>query len=97
MLTAFYSQHVSPFSSCLAGWPLQLLPEDTPAKCGGAPGNAFELVYASMTDAVRQKISSADPALGEWIRQAAAPCLLFLFVTTGALFASRFFVIECGT
>lgn len=45
-----------------------LLPEDTPAKCGGLPGNAFELVYATITDAVRRKVHSADPALGEWIR-----------------------------
>lgn len=46
----------------------KLLPEDTPAKCGGPPGNAFELVYTSVTDAVRKKCHNADPALGEWIR-----------------------------
>lgn len=46
----------------------KLLPEDTPAKCGGPPGNAFELVYTSVTDAVRKKCHNADPGLGEWIR-----------------------------
>lgn len=47
---------------------MQLLPEDTPAKIGGPPGNAFELVYDIVTDAVRKKVHSADPVLGEWIR-----------------------------
>ncbi len=47
----------------------QLLPEDTPAKIGGPPGNAFELVYDNVTDLVRKKMHAADPALGEWIRQ----------------------------
>ena len=47
---------------------MQVLPEDTPAKAGGAPGNAFELVYDGVTDLVRKKMHAADPALGEWIR-----------------------------
>lgn len=46
----------------------QLLPENTPGKVGGPPGDAFELVYAQVTDAVRQRVHSADPVLGEWIR-----------------------------
>ena len=45
-----------------------MLPYDTPAKIGGPPGDAFELVYASVTDPVRAKVHSADPVLGEWIR-----------------------------
>jgi len=48
--------------------PAQLLPEDSPAKVGGPPGDAFELVYGSVTDAVRRKVHSSDPGLGEWIR-----------------------------
>lgn len=47
---------------------LQLLPHDTPAKIGGPPGDAFELVYTTVTTAVRRKVHSSDPALGEWIR-----------------------------
>ena len=46
----------------------RLLPEDTPAKVGGPPGDAFELVYASVTDLVRQKMHAADPVLADWIR-----------------------------
>ena len=48
--------------------PAQLLPEEVPGKCGGAPGNAFELVYAKMTDAVRRAVRKVDPVLAEWIR-----------------------------
>lgn len=51
---------------------LQILAEDTPAKCGGPPGNAFEMVYGGVTDLVRKKMHAADPALGEWIRCGAA-------------------------
>lgn len=48
---------------------LQLLPEDPlPGKAGGDPGNAFELVYTSVTDVVRSKMQAADPVLAEWIR-----------------------------
>lgn len=47
---------------------VQLLPEETPGKCGGPPGNAFELVYAKVTDAVRRAVHTADPVLAEWIR-----------------------------
>ncbi|KAL4457939.1 hypothetical protein ABPG75_012804 [Micractinium tetrahymenae] len=46
----------------------KLLPEDTPAKVSGPPGNAFELVYAGVTDRVRANMHAADPVLGEWIR-----------------------------
>lgn len=46
----------------------KLLPQDTPAKIGGPPGDAFELVYTTVTNPVRRKVHSADPALGEWIR-----------------------------
>jgi hypothetical protein len=35
----------------------QLLPEDVPGKVGGAPGNAFELVYGEVTDRVREKMT----------------------------------------
>ncbi|PSC72828.1 4-carboxymuconolactone decarboxylase [Micractinium conductrix] len=45
-----------------------LLPENTPAKAGGPPGDAFELVYTNVTDRVRAKMHDADPILGEWIR-----------------------------
>lgn len=47
---------------------VQLLPEEVPGKCGGPPGNAFELVYAKVTDAVRQAVRKVDPVLAEWIR-----------------------------
>ena len=47
---------------------LQLLPEDVPGKSGGAPGNAFELVYISVTDAVRRAVRKVDPVLADWIR-----------------------------
>ncbi|KAI3436852.1 hypothetical protein D9Q98_006262 [Chlorella vulgaris] len=46
----------------------KLLPEDTPAKVAGPPGDAFELVYGGVTDRVRANMHAADPALGEWIR-----------------------------
>lgn len=57
---------------------VQLLPEDAPGKCGGPPGNAFELVYAKVTDAVRRAVHRVDPVLAEWIRWSAlfAPTLL---------------------
>lgn len=51
----------------------KLLPEDTPGKIGGPPGDAFELVYTSVTDAVRKRMHASDPVLGEWIRQASRP------------------------
>ena len=47
---------------------MQLLPEEAPGKCGGPPGNAFELVYAKVTDEVRRAVHRADPVLAEWIR-----------------------------
>ena len=47
---------------------LQLLPEDVPGKSGGPPGNAFELVYISVTDAVRRAVRKVDPVLADWIR-----------------------------
>ncbi|KAL3135667.1 hypothetical protein ABBQ38_006142 [Trebouxia sp. C0009 RCD-2024] len=46
----------------------QLLPEEVPGKCGGPPGNAFELVYAKVTDAVRRAVRKVDPVLADWIR-----------------------------
>jgi alkylhydroperoxidase/carboxymuconolactone decarboxylase family protein YurZ len=46
----------------------RVLPPDAPAKVGGPPGDAFELVYATVAGAVRRKVHAADPALGEWIR-----------------------------
>jgi len=46
----------------------KLLPYDTPAKVGGPAGDAFDLVYANVATAVRKKVHSADPALGEWIQ-----------------------------
>jgi len=46
----------------------QLLLEDTPAKVGGAPGDAFDLVYTTVAEPVRRKVHSADPALGQWIQ-----------------------------
>lgn len=47
---------------------LQLLPEEVPGKAGGPPGNAFELVYGHMTDAVRRAVRKVDPVLADWIR-----------------------------
>ena len=52
--------------------PLQLLPEDVPGKSGGAPGNAFELVYISVTDAVHRAVRKVDPVLADWIRYPAS-------------------------
>lgn len=44
-------------------------PRPTPlAQVSGPPGNAFELVYAGVTDRVRANMHAADPVLGEWIR-----------------------------
>ena len=47
---------------------LQLLEGDTPGKVGGQPGDAFELVYTSVTDIVRGKMHTVDPVLAEYIR-----------------------------
>jgi alkylhydroperoxidase/carboxymuconolactone decarboxylase family protein YurZ len=59
------------YGPCLAAFltlqKAKLLPEETPGKIGGPPGDAFELVYSTVTDAVRRKVHSADPVLGEWI------------------------------
>ena len=52
---------------------MQLLPEDTPGKVGGPPGDAFEVVYGKVTDKVRRNMHAADPVLGELIRRAHAP------------------------
>lgn len=57
---------------------LQLLPEDVPGKSGGPPGNAFELVYISVTDAVRRAVRKVDPVLADWIRY---PSSVFRTVT----------------
>lgn len=48
----------------------QLLPEETPGKVGGPPGDAFEVVYDQVTDKVRRNMHAADPVLGEYIRRA---------------------------
>ncbi|KAK9844679.1 hypothetical protein WJX74_005436 [Apatococcus lobatus] len=62
----------SGYTTCLATtnnlYAAELLEENTPAKAGGAPGNAFELVYTKITDTVRKKVHTADPVLGEYIR-----------------------------
>lgn len=47
---------------------VQLLPEEVPGKSGGPPGNAFELVYSTVTDAVRRAVHKVDPVLADWIR-----------------------------
>lgn len=47
---------------------LQLLTEDTPGKICGEPGNAFELVYADVSAAVRKKVHTVDPVLADYIR-----------------------------
>lgn len=52
---------------------VQLLPEDTPGKVGGPPGDAFEVVYGKVTDKVRRNMHAADPVLGELIRHVRAP------------------------
>ncbi len=49
-------------------WVLQLLDDNTPGKVGGQPGDAFELVYTSVTDTVREKMHAVDPVLAEYIR-----------------------------
>jgi hypothetical protein len=46
----------------------KLLPEDTPAKVAGPPGEAFYFVYSSIASIVGRKVHNADPALAEWIR-----------------------------
>ena len=56
----------------------QLLPEDRPGKVGGPPGDAFELIYAGVTDKVREKLHSVDPVLGEYIRFAIPTLTHFL-------------------
>lgn len=58
---------------------LQLLEGDTPGKVGGPPGDAFELVYTSVTDTVREKVHAVDPVLAEYIRCRGAfpPCSHF--------------------
>ncbi|KAK9827381.1 hypothetical protein WJX81_004806 [Elliptochloris bilobata] len=45
----------------------KLLPHDTLGKIGGAPGDAFQLVYGSVAGAVRAKVHSVDPVLAEYI------------------------------
>ncbi|KAK9814833.1 hypothetical protein WJX72_012357 [[Myrmecia] bisecta] len=60
------------YASCLAATnhlhAAKLLEEDVPGKAGGPPGNAFQLVYTKVTDAVRQKLHTVDPVLAEYIR-----------------------------
>ena len=48
---------------------------NTSGKVGGPPGNAFELVYTVVTDAVREKMHNVDPILAEYIR-CATPFLM---------------------
>ena len=59
---------------------MQLLEGDTPGKVGGEPGDAFELVYTTVTDTVREKVHTVDPVLAEYIRcvQPPASCLPFM-------------------
>lgn len=63
---------VAGYGPCLAATlhlhKAKLLPEETPGKVGGPPGNAFELVYGPVTDKVRRNMHAADPVLGELIR-----------------------------
>eukprot|EP00890_Picochlorum_soloecismus_P000030 jgi/Picsp_1/1027/NSC_04511-R1_carboxymuconolactone decarboxylase len=47
----------------------KMIPEDFPGKVGGPPGNAFELVYGTVSDQVRKKVEDADPVLSEWIQR----------------------------
>lgn len=47
---------------------LQLLDGNTPGKVGGPPGNAFDLVYTVVADALREKMHNVDPVLTEYIR-----------------------------
>ncbi len=61
-------KHTGSQSGCQSVRCLQLLPEDVPGKSGGPPGNAFELVYISVTDAVRRAVRRVDPVLADWIR-----------------------------
>lgn len=63
---------VAGYTSSLAAtkhlYDAQLLPEEVPGKSGGLPGNAFELVYSTVTDAVRRAVRKVDPVLADWIR-----------------------------
>lgn len=45
-----------------------LLEEEVPGKAGGAPGNAFSLVYDGVADKVYKRLYTLDGVLGEWIR-----------------------------
>lgn len=47
----------------------QLLPEDVPGKCGGPPGDAFELVYGNVSPAMHTALREIDPVLADWIRR----------------------------
>jgi len=47
---------------------MQLLEGETAGKVGGQPGDAFELVYTSVADTVREKMHTVDPILAEYIR-----------------------------
>ena len=49
-----------------------LLKVALPGKAGGAPGNAFSLVYGSKTDKVYQNLYKVEPVLSEGIRWGAA-------------------------
>lgn len=55
---------------------LQLLEEDSPGKVGGPPGDAFDVVYTVVANAVREKMHNVDPVLAEYIRFVVnlAPC-----------------------
>eukprot|EP00208_Stichococcus_sp_RCC1054_P005373 CAMPEP_0206144846 /NCGR_PEP_ID=MMETSP1473-20131121/25574_1 /ASSEMBLY_ACC=CAM_ASM_001109 /TAXON_ID=1461547 /ORGANISM="Stichococcus sp, Strain RCC1054" /LENGTH=288 /DNA_ID=CAMNT_0053540827 /DNA_START=259 /DNA_END=1125 /DNA_ORIENTATION=+ len=63
---------VAGYGPCLAATlhlhKAKLLPEETPGKVGGPPGDAFEVVYGKVTDKVRRNMHAADPVLGELIR-----------------------------
>ncbi|CAK0786429.1 hypothetical protein CVIRNUC_009642 [Coccomyxa viridis] len=64
---------VAGYGPCLAATnhlhAAKLLEGDSPGKVGGAPGNAFELVYTSVTDTVRERMHAVDPVLAEYIRR----------------------------
>lgn len=45
----------------------QLLPHDTPGKVGGPAGDAFDLVYVDVANAVRAKMHRTDPVLADYI------------------------------
>jgi len=52
-------------------WPQNagILPTVTPGKVGGAPSNAFSVVYGALSARVQRAVADCDPVLGRWIQR----------------------------